>query len=183
MCPRASLLVGLGLSLIVAGAQGQGSGERSRDDVTTLDGIIRAYYEIVSGPAGEAADRARDEYIHFPGALVAITSVDTTGTPTIQTMSIGEYHDRLGGPRQNPFYEWEIHRVTERFGNVAHVWSTYVIGDRPDGPVRARGINSIQLYYDGERWWVTSWIFDSERDDNPVPPPYLPGAPERGQSR
>ncbi len=119
MCPQSNVLGALGLFLIVAGAQAQRSGEQPRDDVTTLDGIIRAYYEIVSGPAGEAADRARDEYIHFPGALVAITSVDATGTPTIQTMSIGEYHDRLGGPRQNPFYEWEIHRVTE-LGNEVH---------------------------------------------------------------
>lgn len=147
------------------------------EDVATLDGIIAAYYEVVSVPAGRAADRARDESIHHPSALVAITAVDGDGNPVISTMTLGQYHDRLGGPRAEGFFEWEIHRVTERFGNVAHVWSTYAHSTEPDGPVRGRGINSIQLYHDGDRWWITSWIYDSERPDNPIPSRYLPGGP------
>jgi hypothetical protein len=142
------------------------------EDVATLDGIIKAYYDVVSGPAGETADRRRDESLHHPAALVAITGVDADNTPVIRTMTLGEYHDR-SGPRARGFYEWEIHRVTETFGSVTHVWSTYAASETPDGPVNARGINSIQLYFDGTRWWITSWIFDSERDDNPIPARYL----------
>ena len=43
------------------------------------------------------------------------------------------------------------------------------------GKPYARGINSIQLYFDGERWWITSWVFDSEREGNEIPGEYLPG--------
>lgn len=57
---------------------------------------------------------------------------------------------------------------------MASVWSTYAHSDRPHGPVQGRGINSIQLYWDGSRWWITGWIFDSERPDNPIPQAYLP---------
>lgn len=144
-------------------------------DVKTLDGIIKAYYEVVSVPAGQPADRARDESLHHPAAMVAITSLDRQGKPTIQTMTLGEYHDRLGGPRRVGFFEWEIHRTTQQFGNMAHVWSTYASSERPGGEIMARGINSIQLYYDGERWWITSWIFDSERRGNEIPSDFLPG--------
>ena len=63
----------------------------------------------------------------------------------------------------------------ERFGQIAHVWSTYAASSEPDGEVHSRGINSIQLYYDGERWWIMSWVYDSERPGNPIPPEYLPG--------
>lgn len=90
-------------------------------------------------------------------------------------MTLDEYHDRSGGVRTTPFYEWEIHRVTETFGNVTHLWSTYVTSDEEGGRPQSRGINSIQLYFDGDRWWVTSWIFDSERDGNSIPDKYLPG--------
>jgi len=38
-----------------------------------------------------------------------------------------------------------------------------------------RAYNSIQLTWDGERWWILSWFFDVERDDNPIPAEFLPG--------
>ncbi len=145
------------------------------EDVATLDGIIRAYYEVVSGPAGQPRQTERDESLHHPDARAIITGVDQAGVPYIRNMTLGEYHElsRAGG--DPAFYEHEIHRVTQRFGNVAHVWSTYAWREEEDGPVMGRGINSIQLYFDGERWWVTAWIFDSERSDNPIPPEYVPG--------
>ena len=143
-------------------------------DVATLDGIINAYYEVVSGPAGQSADRARDASLHIPDALVAITSVDSAGNPALMTMTVGGYHDRFGGPRQQGFYEREIHRVTQQFGNIAQVWSTYAISSTADGPDARRGINSIQLYFDGQRWWITSWIYDNERNGTPIPRRYLP---------
>jgi hypothetical protein len=90
-------------------------------------------------------------------------------------MTLGEYHDRFGGPRAQPFYEWEIHRVVQRFGSIAHVWTTYIESDSPQGETRGRGINSIQLYFDGERWWITSWVFDSEREGSEIPAEYVPG--------
>jgi dipeptidyl aminopeptidase/acylaminoacyl peptidase len=146
----------------------------SSDDVTTLDGIIDAYYDVISGPAGTAPDRTRDAHLHHPDALVAITGVRPDGTRTIRTMTLDEYHESFGGTRIAGFFEREIQRRMERFGNIAHVWSTYASSREPDGAPFARGINSIQLYHDGERWWITSWIFDSERRDNPIPAQYLP---------
>ncbi len=174
--------VGLTLALFLALSVEAAAQERIatyplRGDIETLDGIINAYYESVSGPAGQPANRARDESIHYPGARVGISGVDGEGNPFLRSMTIGEYHDRFGGPRQQPFYEWEINRVIQRFGNVAHVWSTYVSSDVPDGEARSRGINSIQLYFDGTRWWVTGWIFDSERAGNPIPSDFLPSDP------
>lgn len=145
------------------------------EDVSTLDGIIDAYYEVVSGPAGSVPDRARDHTLHRPGALVAITTVNAEGEPTLFMGSLDDYHDRFGGPRSASFYETEIHRETMTFGNMTHVWSTYAYRGSPDGPLTGRGINSIQLYHDGSRWWITSWIFDSERAGNPIPAEYLPG--------
>jgi hypothetical protein len=89
-------------------------------------------------------------------------------------MTLDEYHESFGGRRTTGFHEREIHRQMQRFGNVAHVWSTYETSREPGGTPFTRGINSIQLYCDGSRWWITSWIFDSERRDSPIPPEYLP---------
>jgi hypothetical protein len=72
------------------------------------------------------------------------------------------------------FFEREIHRTTRRFGNVVHVFSTYEMRERADGPVNGRGINSIELFWDGTRWWIAAAQWDDERPDNPIPKAYLP---------
>lgn len=144
------------------------------NDVATLDGIIKAYYEVVSGAAGVDRETERDKSLHHPLARAIVTGVDEFGRAFIRNMTLDEYHEDTRASGNPAFYEWEINRVTQRFGNVAHVWSTYAWSEDDAGPVQGRGINSIQLYFDGERWWITAWIFDSERVDNTIPPEFLP---------
>jgi len=141
-------------------------------DVETLDGIIKAYYEVVSAPAGQPKQVERDHSLHHSLARVAVTGKDEDGKPFAKMMTLDEYYkDNLVA--EAGFFEKEIHRVTQKFGNIVHVWSTYEWRTEEKGPVGGRGINSIQLYHDGKRWWITSWIYDSERKDNPIPTEYL----------
>jgi hypothetical protein len=84
------------------------------------------------------------------------------------------------------FYEKEVHRITRRFGNVAQLMSTYEARRTADGPVIERGVNSLALYFDGQRWWISSAGWDVERPGNPIPQEFLfaernPGA--RGDAR
>lgn len=169
------LLVFVTSLVLTASAVGQTPGTENSDDVKTLDAIIKAYYEVVSGPAGEAPDFSRDSKLHHPSALISVASVDNDGKPRLSTMSLKGFYDRFGGVRQRGFYEWEIHRRTERFGNIANVWSTYAASDKQNGEPLMRGINNIQLFFDGGRWWIVSWIYDSERVGNPIPDQYLSG--------
>lgn len=143
-------------------------------DVATIDGVVKAYYEVVSGPAGQARDWARDRTLYIPGVKFVAMS-EKEGKPVAEIMTHDQYIERVNGWLvKNGFSEKEIHRETRRFGNIAHVWSTYESRQRPDGPVTARGINSLELYWDGSRWWVASAIWDGERADHPIPKEYLP---------
>lgn len=156
-------------------AQSQQTGTAAHpQDVGTLDDILRAYYEVVSGPAGETPDRARDKTLHVPNALVGVPGPSRDGVSQLVTMTLDDYHDSFGGPRSEGFYEKEIHRVVQRFGNLAHVMSTYASSRTAEGEPYDRGINSIQLTWDGDRWWILSWFFDVERPDNPIPAEFLP---------
>jgi len=165
--------------LVFAAPSAEGQQTRTSadpQDVGTLDDILRAYYEVVSGPQGETPDRARDKTLHLPNALVGVPGPPRDGVSQLVTMTLDDYHDRFGGPRSEGFYEKEIHRVVQRFGNLAHVMSTYASSTAPEGEPYDRGINSIQLTWDGNRWWIVGWFFDVERPDNPIPAEFLPGA-------
>ena len=172
--------VGLRVCLLAAllflGAPGNAvcQSEPRPADVATLDGIIKAYYEVVSGPAGQPRDWARDSSLHHAEAQVLIVGSDADGRPTPQVMTLGDFHLRSNDLAEAGFFEYEIHRKTQIHGAIAHVWSTYEWQTREDGPVGGRGINSIQLVFDGKRWWITSWMFDGRSDAPPVPPEYLP---------
>lgn len=144
------------------------------EDVSTLDGIIKAYYEVVSAAAGESIDSARDSTLHLPGAQVLIVRNDNEGNAAPRKMSLAEFHEGAGGVRETGFFEYEIHRESARHGAVAHVWSTYEWKTEKDGPVEGRGVNSIQLMYDGQRWWITSWMYDGRTNAPDVPQEYLP---------
>jgi hypothetical protein len=75
---------------------------------------------------------------------------------------------------ENGFFEKEIARRTEQFGCIAHVWSTYESRHNADDPKPfMRGINSIQLFYDGTRWWIVSIYWQHESPEHPVPEKYL----------
>ena len=130
------------------------------EDVATVDGILRAYYEVVSGPAGESADVERDRSLHHPDAWVAIANVDRSGTPSVRVMTLDGYHGD-NAPRQAGFWEWETDRVITRSGNMVHVWSSYASARTQGGEPFTRGVNSITLFHDGERWWIMGWMFDS----------------------
>lgn len=138
------------------------------EDVETIDGIIKAYYEVVSGPAGEPRQVARDKSLHHPDAQVIIIGAGPDGAPRANRMTLEEYHNLGAGQPQPAFFEYEIGRRMQRHGAVAHVWSAYETTDAPGGAPTGRGVNSIQLYHDGARWWITSWIFDGRNIEVPA---------------
>jgi len=129
-------------------------------DVESIDAIIAAYYEVVSGPAGEVADVARDRSLHHPDAWVAIAGNDDGGEPQVRIMSLDDYHGD-NGPRAQAFWEWETDRLVQRSGNMVHVWSSYASARSEGGEPYARGVNSITLFHDGSRWWIMGWMFDA----------------------
>ena len=143
-------------------------------DVETIDGIVTAFYEVISGPAGQLRDWGRDATLYLEPMSFTIAGVDAeTGEPKARTISKQEFVDENDAWLvENGFTEREIHRETREFGNIAHVWSTYewTSGDGATG----RGINGIDLFHDGARWWITHATWDSEREDNPIPAEFLP---------
>jgi len=144
------------------------------DNVSTLDGIMKAYYDVVTVKKGEKPSYERDSLLHYGNVNVGWAIKSKSGVKSFKYVSLKEFH-RLydGNLAATGFYEKEISRKVEKFGAVYHVWSTYQTRHTQTGPVVERGINSIELFYDGKRFWILGWFFDAERKDNPIPPQYL----------
>lgn len=143
-------------------------------DVETIDGIIQALYASISGPAGPR-DWHRFHSLFVPGAILMHAAPRADSLPPPPAITPEGYRERTAPYfLENAFYEVEATRRVERFGTVAHVWSTYLSRRSPGEEPFSRGINSIQLVWHHGRWWVTSVVWDAERPGNPIPPAYLP---------
>ena len=146
-------------------------------DVESNDAILGAVYEVISGDAGVKRDWDRFRSLFAPGATLSPTVRAPEGAYGRQIVTPDEYAGNVGAwLEENGFHEVEINRVTERYGVVAHAFSTYESRRQASDPEPfARGINSIQLLYDGTRWWVVSIFWQQESEEHPIPAKYLPG--------
>jgi hypothetical protein len=145
-------------------------------DVATLDGIIAAFYDVVSGPAGERRDWARDSTLYTRDARFTVEApAGAAATGRWHTIDHATYARSSNAFLERGFFEREIHRVTHEFGGMAHVFSTYEwTAPTATGPQRGRGINSIELVFDQGRWWITFAQWTAETPERPIPAQYLP---------
>ena len=171
----------LALALLAGTASAQDWPEADPADVASIDAILETLYAVISGPATEERDWDRFRSLHHPGARLVPTGTRPDGETVATVLGVDDYVERAGrafrdGPlfQGKGFYEVEATRRVERYGSVAHVWSTYESRLDPAEAPFARGVNSIQLFWDGARWHVLSVFWHQETDATPIPEPYLP---------
>src|ERR1700750_1939967 len=147
-------------------------------DVSSIDAIINASYEVIAGPAGQNRDWERERALFIPGARLIPTATvpgrnDVDLAPVI--LDVDGYIARVEPIfARAGVYETEVARRTEEFGRIAQVWSTYESRYQPDDPEPfMRGINSFQLFHDGTRWWIVTIYWQHESEKNPIPEKYL----------
>jgi len=133
-------------------------------DVSTLDGIVHALYEVLSGPAGQARDWERYRTLFIAGARLIVVVAVTGEKPRARQLTVEDYIRRVEPIFAiEDFWERETSRQTETFGRVAHVLSSYESLRDPNGLPFERGANSMQLFYDDSRWWVVSVMWNTSR--------------------
>jgi hypothetical protein len=145
-------------------------------DVASMDAIVKAVYEVISGNAGQPREWNRFRSLFYPGARMIGTGKNPkTGIVGARAVTPDEYIQR-NTPyfEKEGFFEREKARRTETFGAVTHVFSTYESFHNPnDKTPFERGINSIQLLNDGKRWWVMTIMWQGETKETPLPKKYL----------
>lgn len=182
---RPAAVVFLLIAAAAASAQSPGRREAAPPaDAASVDSIVSALYASVSHAADARPDfdRLRRVFLYV-GMLIppkAPTAADFT------VMDVDQFSERYEksvatrkerGEAPVGFFEREVSRRTDCFGNICQIFSTYESRHSPgDATPFQRGINSIQLLRDGSRWWIASVVWDTERPDNPIPTQYLTSA-------
>lgn len=145
-------------------------------DVESVDAILAALYDVISGPAGEKRDWERMKSLFIPeGRLMPSGKNAQTGNVGYRIWTVQEYIDQAGASlERDGFFEVEVARKVEEYGTIAHVFSTYESRRKADDEKPfARGINSIQLLKGQDRWFIVSVFWMGENAEFPLPERYL----------
>jgi hypothetical protein len=95
------------------------------NDVKTVDAIVAALYQVISGPAGEARNWNRMRSLFLPEAKLVATGQRSNGELVKRVMTVEEYILNSGPVlEKNGFFETEIARKQEVYGHIAHSFST-----------------------------------------------------------
>ena len=142
-------------------------------DVDSIEHIIAAVYDVISGPPGQR-DWDRFRSFFYAGARLVPTRRDEKGPVTARVLTPDEYAKRGQDYfSKEGFFENSVANRVEQWDNIAQVWSTYeshhAKGDKPF----ARGINSFQLLNDGTRWWILTIYWEAEDQTHQLPEKYL----------
>jgi hypothetical protein len=172
------------LTILPAHAQNQNppaatSPQANAADVDTIEHILGAVYDSISGPAGlRNWDRFRS--LFYTDAHLIPSHRDAAGKISANTLTVEQYIERAQAFfSKEGFYEAAVANRVEVWDHIAHVFSTYeshhAKGDKPF----ARGINSFQLMNDGNRWWVVTIYWEGEDPGHPLTEKYLKESGDR----
>lgn len=156
--------------LCSAASMGQ-TGDYTKD-VKTKEAIVAALYEVISGSPQQPRNWERFRNLFRPDSRLIPTNKNLQGDFTIRFITPDEYVQLFSNNIKTGFFEKELHQKVESYGTIAHVFSTYETREMIDGPVTNRGINSIQLFYNNERYYIVNIFWCAESMGFPIPPNY-----------
>ncbi|MDO6758960.1 hypothetical protein Q4566_02010 [Tamlana sp. 2_MG-2023] len=147
-----------------------------KESTLTLDSTIKTYYKVVSAKKDTVRNWKQFKHLFKKDAKLIPSGKDKMGVYHVSYLSPDDYKKKSGDWfKANGFIQKEVHRKTEIFGNMAQVFSTFeAYHDLSDEEPFLRGINSFQLLYDEERWWIINIFWTHETYRHLIPKDYLP---------
>ena len=145
------------------------------DDTNSVQNILDAYYDCISGPIGEIRDFDRLKKLFHPNARLTYSywNEDQSKANLMIFNTMDEYIEKLDYLDKKGFYEYEISNKIHTLGSVTQVFSTYEFSVEDNSINPQKGITSYEIFFDGDRYWIMSMFWTMENDKYPIPKKYL----------
>lgn len=139
-------------------------------DLSSIDGLIGTLMGEITIEQGEKMDTSSIRQLFRPSAQLSMLSGDQSGE--LESVSLDDFLELLMDPYYEEGYlEKELHKVTDEFNGIAQVFQSFY--GRDSEGTEERGINSYQLAYYDNRWWIVSMLWTIESPEDPIPNKYL----------
>lgn len=139
----------------------------------SIEGITSKMIELISGDIEEP--RNWDEYrnLFLPTAIKISINRNAPPKRQIRVRNLEEFVREVGPAyKKNGFDEISLGLTVNEFNGIANVFQSFYCKNLT-GTYEKRGVNSYQLVYADNRWWIASTTFSNETEENKIPDKYL----------
>ncbi len=145
------------------------------NDSKSIQNILDAYYDCISGPIGEVRDFERLKNLFHPEARLIYSnwSEESGKACTLIFKTVSEFIEKLGYLDKKGFYEHEVSNITHSFSSIAQVFSTYQFRAEDNSIPPGKGITSYEIFFDGDRYWIMSMFWVAENEKYKIPQKYF----------
>ena len=135
--------------------------------VKTIEGTINETYKIMTGERGEHRNWEAFRQLFTSDAQISVLIHDTSGNALLKTYTL-ETFVRLGMKyyESDGFIEYPLKTVINEYNGIANVFQSYYA---KESDIEEEGVNSFQLIFDGERWWISSILWTSNMNGVELP--------------
>jgi hypothetical protein len=146
-----------------------------KGDTTSVQNILDAYYDCISGPIGQKRDFDRFKNLFYESASFTYSywNKEQTKASTMIFKTVDGFIEKLDYLDKKGFYEYEISNTINEFGSVIQVFSTYTYRVEDKSTEPKTGITSYEILFDGERYWILSMFWTIENERFKIPEKYL----------
>lgn len=163
------------LSSLPLAAQNSSSSPTYAADTESIQQVIDAYYDCISGPIGEVRDFDRLRNLFHPAArlIYSYWNKESNKANLMIFNTVEEFIPKLDYLDKKGFFEHEISNITHDFSAIAQVFSSYAFRAEDNSIPNGQGITSYELFYDGSRYWIMSMFWAAENAKYKIPEAYL----------
>ncbi len=142
-----------------------------RKDSQSVKWVIDEVNRIISIDKGETRDLDQLRDLFLPYCRFMVVNPDPEASQPIEMVELDDFIELMKDPYYDQYEETSIGDIIEEYNGIAHAFQAFY-GKDSEGD-EARGINSIQLVYLGNKWWISSMLWTVESEDNPIPARYI----------
>jgi hypothetical protein len=176
---RTLMSAGIAFGILAAAGPAMAQVALRPADVESPEAIVLAAYAAIAREPGQPFDWDRFRSLFLPEARLIPNTEQREGSFDVLTAEgfiewIEAFTPPPGDPNDQGFQEEQVSAQVVRYGDVAHVFSTYQKHFWGSDEILGRGINSFQLVHNDGRWWIAGIAWDEENGAGPIPAEYLP---------
>ena len=147
--------------------------QETSKDIKSIDGITNLMLDILSGPQGEKRDWELYKSLFSEGATMHIVNPNAPIGKQMKTIPIDEFVEKYSAAySRDGFFEEATGLVVNEFNGVANAFQSFYCKNLI-GTYENRGVNTYQLIFADDRWWITNIAFANETEESKVPKKYL----------
>lgn len=150
-----------------------GQEQKKYDDaVYSIEGIVTKMLDIISAEKGETRDWETFKSLFTPNVTFSVLTTGLDYPYPFESINLDDFVESMQDEYYDAgFEEYGLGHVVNEYNGLANVFQSFYGKDSEGSEIR--GINSYQLVYFQDRWWISNLTWTFETPENPIPDKYL----------